>query len=58
MKKPNINRLNGGFTPLNKKGAFSFLEKMPATANQALPAPRPRLVCVNGVNDLLIWKIR
>ena len=60
MKKKNSERLNGGFGPLTKRGAFTFLakEKTPATPNQALLAPGPRLVCVNGVNDFLIGKIR
>ena len=60
MKKMNSERLNGGLGPLNKRGAFTFLakEKTPATQNYALLAPGPRLVCVNGVDDLLIWKIR
>ena len=60
MKKKNSERLNGGFGPLNKRGDFTFLvkEKTPLTQNHALLAPGPRLVCVNGVDDLLIWKIR
>ena len=60
MKKTNGDRLNGGVGSLNKRGDFTFLakEKTHLSPNHALLAPGPRLVCVNGVDDLLIWKIR
>ncbi len=58
MKKQNSNRLYGGNGLPTKRGAFTFLEKVPATANRQLPAPGSRLVEVNGVNDLLIRQTR
>lgn len=58
MKNLKPKNLNGGYGAPDKRGAFTFLEKMPAAANRPLPAPGPRLVDVNGVNDLLIRQIR
>lgn len=58
MKKFKPNNLNGGYGPPNKRGAFTFLEKMPPAAERPLLAPGPRLICVNGVNDLLKRQLR
>lgn len=53
MKNLNPNKLSGGYGSPSKRGAFTFLEKMPLAANRPLPSPGSRLVNVNGVNDIL-----
>lgn len=56
MLKPK--RQNDSFMPAGKRGAFTFLGSIPIPKDPRLFAPRPRLIMVNGVDDLLIRKIR
>lgn len=58
MKSLMLMRRRDDFIPAGRRGAFTFLGNIPVPKDPRLFSPGPRLISVNGVNDLLIRKIR